>query len=184
MEDKLKHVFEEAINTMNALGFENNDWAVHGKHALRFDGFKVYLRKKHINLIINTKKVPWKIEFLNFVETMPPIHSDEMKTYLNFHEKTKYNLDITPVEEKIFKELEKKELSLVNKKILYLSPLSVLKIREIKIEKSTPDFLGKEKGKRLLNAIQALFEQATKKNNEKIVFECERIINKFDGQFD
>ncbi len=176
-------IFEEIIKLLRSWGIEQEDWIVTGKHARNFAGYKVQLRKNHINIFVDAAKLPWKPSFLDFAESIPQRKTKYFKQYMNFFTEQNYDLDITPCSADLFEQLKKDRIkkTINTFHIYYCSILSNLKIVDIKLSNCDENRLGIYKGLRLLDAIEDLKNLAELKKEQIVIDECTRIIDKYSG---
>ena len=174
-------IFSKVNALLKSWGLTINDWVVTGKHARRFLGYPITVRKNHINVVINNEKIPWEVKYLDFAETIPNKNSSFFKSLLKFSSETDYDLDITAVNPKLFNIFSKNKLlvSKGNTNIYCISILDNIQLVTIKLDHCTQKELGVQKGIRLVNAIKNLLEYAEKKNEKTVIETCSRIIKKY-----
>jgi len=178
-------IFRNIKNLLNTWNINNDDWLVTGKYARLFAGYKVKLRKNHINIVVNGQKIPWHFRFTDFAETIPDKNSKYYNDFAKFSYITDYDLDITPVNNELFKQLRKNR----QKKIIghgfiyYVSILDNLKVVRIKLDHCNRKELGVQKGMRLIEGIKNLLDLARLKKDVKVVEECKKIIKNYHFKY-
>lgn len=174
-------IFRNIENLLKIWDIKVDDWLVTGKYARVFAGYKVGLRRNHINIVVDSQKIPWPYKFTDFAETIPNKNSEYYNDYFKFSYITDYDLDITPVNNKLFKQLRKnrQKKRIGDRFVYYASILDNLKIVKIKLNHCNKKELGAQKGKRLIEGIRDLLKQAKIKKNLKVAKECKGIIKTY-----
>lgn len=174
-------IFKQIKELLESWDISVEDWMVGGKHARIFAGYEVELRKAHINIVVNHKKIPWKYRFLNFAETIPKKKTSYFYGLVGFARSTGYDLDITPLDTDLFEQLKKnKQKKQIDEDfVYYVSILDNLKILKIKLDHCNEKELGIQKGLRLLEATKDLIGYAERKKEIRVVEECKKILKDY-----
>src|SRR3989344_6510408 len=89
---KVEKVLAELEMLLRKWGISTSDWILVSQYAYRLLGYKVMLRRGHLNILVPTARIPWKIQ--EGLEVHPPRGSKYRKDFERFIIKTGFDFDI------------------------------------------------------------------------------------------
>jgi phosphohistidine swiveling domain-containing protein len=140
---------------LSQWGIKPQDWILVTEYALRLLGYDVKIRKGHLNIIVNRKKLPWDPG--EALETHPPEKTKLANQLQEFVEGTGLEFDILPPSPQDFRKKLKNSVvySLPNgKQINIQTPQGALEELASLLSKCTAEGWGEEKGIRVLPFVE------------------------------
>ncbi len=177
-------VFPKIAGLLHSWGIEANDWFVVGKLARRLAGFTVPERGLHVNVAINVKKLPWRVEHVNYVEAIPPKGSEYLKQYLKFITETGWELDLKPMDKKLYESVSKEVTAIGGATIQYAHILDNIRINELSVSHHSMKQLGPTKARRLLLGLQNLRNAADPEDAPEVIKACDAVLKKYASVLD
>lgn len=185
---KIERALEKLEELLRGWGLSTDDWVFTGEYAWRLQDYKFKPRKGHLDVLVDREKLPWKIEESD-ATAIPPKDSREVKQLKEFIKKTKFGPHFLPLP--IGKVKWQTIERMVRQSQLYALP-NRRKIRIHKVSELVKDrayiLLGigiqtwdKPKIKRWLEDFNRFKRFAKKKNDEKTIKICERVLERCEG---
>lgn len=177
----IKQALESLEKLLKDWGLFQNDWALTSQYAYRLLGYDVKVRKGHFNILVNKKKLPWRVG--EGLEIHPPEGTKAAKQYHKFVKKTGFEVDIIPASPRDFKRRAHKSVlySLPNKKqIRVLTPWGCLGELNILLSQCTDRGWGKDKGARVLISVKDQKRVFLRVGEEKLAKAYGDLIKKYN----
>lgn len=177
---EIEKVLEKLEELFRGWGLTPKDWILTAHYAMRLQGYKVELRKGHLNTFVNKDKLPWKIG--EGYEIFPPRGSIWARQFSSWMRSTSFDTDLIIYGTKRMKRLIKDSApyQLSNKKIIYLATMEGnLKSLDDYMVHCTEEETGVEKGIYLLGRIEDMKRAAGEKRDKKSVNLANKLLKKY-----
>lgn len=177
----IEKVLEDLEKLFSKWGISSRDWVFVAQYAMRLLGYKVEVRKGHLNIQVNKTKIPWGVG--EALETHPPVNTKFSRDYLQFERKTGFEFDIVPVPPKDFK--RKLKLAVFyplpsGKQIRVGTAEGGLEELETIFSLCTDEGWGVEKGYRVMPAVEDQRRAMLEKGESELAKAYEKLIKKYD----
>jgi phosphoenolpyruvate synthase/pyruvate phosphate dikinase len=178
---KAEKALEKLGDMFKEWGLGINDWVLIAHYALRFQGYKVKLRRGHFNTIVDKSKLPWKIG--EGYEIFPPKGSRWAREFSHWMKLTSFDTDLIIHSPQKLKEIIEDTIlyQLPNKKrVRILTMRGSLKILDEYLVHCKEEEVGEEKGRYLLKRLEDMCRAAKEKGDSKNVCLIEKVLKKYN----
>ncbi|MES2409484.1 MAG: PEP-utilizing enzyme [Patescibacteria group bacterium] len=156
---------------LKKFDIDSCEWVLVGPHADLLNGYSIrYDRLTHFHVLIEKKKIPWKIskEQKNIIEIIPPLNSEFRKSYEQYMDETGYDFDIILAPKTIMnysKEIIEERL-LSGIFFRRMKPLGNVEISEYIFSQFSPDKLQRQD---IIEYIEVIVREAKKLKNKELI---------------
>ncbi len=171
MKKGLERAIEACIELLQEFDIDPNEWILVGPHADILNDYPLlYDRPTHFHVLIERKKIPWKIskEQKDLIDVSAPLNSSFQKRCEQYMAETGYDFDIILAPKPIKSYEDEIARQTLSKQGFFqrMKPLGNLEISEYTFSKFSPDKLRR---KDVIQYIEILVDEARKRNNIKLI---------------
>lgn len=177
---KIEEVLERLEELFKDWSLTPGDWVLMAHYALKLQGYRVKLRKGHLNTMINKDRLPWKVS--EGYETFPPKDSGWAEEFFSWMKTTNFDTDLVAYDPPVFRKSVKDTVlyQLPNKKrIRLLTMEGGIKGLDYYLNFCTEEGVGEEKGRYLLERLEDMRKAAKEKGDKKAVLLANKILDKY-----
>ncbi len=177
---KIKQVLEKLASLFEKWGLGGEDWILTGAYSFRLQGYKVKLRRGHLNTLVNKDKLWWKVKG---IDAFPPRGSSELKQFKTWMKTTDFDTDLIPKRTKDLTQYKKDSLlyTLPSGRVIKLSTMlgQLKEIEKYVLPQCTEEGLGVEKAIYILDLVRGYKKAAKLKGDLRAAKLVSKIINKY-----
>jgi phosphoenolpyruvate synthase/pyruvate phosphate dikinase len=177
---KLDKVLTDLEELLSSWGIDVKDWILVSQYAYKLLGYDVKFRKGHFNILVRSRKIPWKVK--EGIEVCPPRNSGFWEDFNDFIKKTKFDFDINLATDAEFKKKKGKYVNYIlsDKKIIHVQkPTGAIKEYEKLLSFSTKEGLGPDRLDKDIRYIKDMISVLSKKREGNTLREFKKLLEKY-----